>query len=129
MCTKLIQELSATAERISPTHHRNLFRPPFGLRWFGLADILKQHNLQAVMWDVNGEDWKRPPQEISRKVVKEARAGSIILLHDGMPPNESGNRANTAQALPEIIRELSREYKLVTIPELMGWPEKQARGQ
>ena len=96
-----------------------LFRPPYGLRWVGLAEVLQQAGLLAVMWDVNSEDWKRPPEEIVARVVNQAQPGSIILLHDGIPPNESTSRTNTVQALPEILRKLSTQYQFATVSELI----------
>lgn len=101
-----------------------LFRPPYGLRWFGLAAVLNRLGMKMIMWDVNSEDWKRTPDQIVARVLKLSRPGSIVLLHDGMPPTESGNRGNTALALPGIIRGLSKNYRLVTIPEMLQSMEK-----
>ncbi len=95
-----------------------LFRPPYGLRWFGLAPILRSLGMQAIMWEVNSLDWKSSPAEIASRVARETRPGSIILLHDGVPPKVSGTRANTADALPAIIAELTPRFRFVTIAEL-----------
>jgi peptidoglycan-N-acetylglucosamine deacetylase len=96
-----------------------LFRPPYGIRWFALAGVLRALKLQTVMWDVNSEDWKRKPEDIFGKVVREAKPGSIVLLHDGVPPHEHGDRDNTVKALPSIIAELSTSYEFVTVPRLI----------
>jgi peptidoglycan/xylan/chitin deacetylase (PgdA/CDA1 family) len=95
-----------------------LFRPPYGVRWFGLHPILKSHNLPMVMWSVSGVDWKWPPERIADRIITKTSPGSIILLHDGVPQNEPGDRMGTAQALPEIIEALRRRYEFVTASEL-----------
>jgi peptidoglycan/xylan/chitin deacetylase (PgdA/CDA1 family) len=96
----------------------HLFRPPYGLRWFGLFPILARQKMRAVMWSVNSFDWCAPSKKITESVLRRASPGAIILLHDGVPPQESGNRQATAAALPDILRELTSRYRLVTISEL-----------
>jgi peptidoglycan-N-acetylglucosamine deacetylase len=107
------------SHRSSSVSSSALFRPPYGIRWFALAGVLRKLQLEAVMWDVNSEDWKRKPEGIFRKVIREAKPGSIVLLHDGVPPHEQGNRDNTVKVLPCIIAELSTSYELVTVPQLI----------
>ena len=95
-----------------------VFRPPFGVRWFGLSTILANHNLRMVMWSVSGVDWKSPASRITDRVAKRTRAGSIILLHDGVPQNEPGDRMPTATALPEVVRTLRQRYRFATASEM-----------
>jgi len=53
-------------------------------------------------------------------VLKNARPGGIVLLHDG-----GGDRTNTVKALPMIIARLRQQgYSFVTIPELLEMEEK-----
>jgi chitin deacetylase len=53
-------------------------------------------------------------------VLKSARPGGIVLLHDG-----GGDRTNTINALPQIIAKLKQQgYSFVTIPELLEMEEK-----
>jgi peptidoglycan-N-acetylglucosamine deacetylase len=113
-------EMRAGAPAVAPTKTAGLFRPPYGIRWFGLDGVLRLLKLEAITWDVNGEDWKRRPEDIARKVIREAKPGSIILLHDGIPPKGQGTRENTVRALPAIIAELSRSYEFVTVPQLIA---------
>jgi len=95
-----------------------LFRPPYGLRWFGLFPILRQQQLKAVMWSVNGKDWKIPAEQITERVLRQSHPGAIILLHDGVPPRGTGDRQPTVEALPAILRILGRSYRFVTISEI-----------
>jgi peptidoglycan/xylan/chitin deacetylase (PgdA/CDA1 family) len=94
------------------------FRPPYGLRGFGLSTILNQRNLRAAMWSVNGRDWKRHPGAITQDLLQQAHPGALILLHDGLPPGERGDRGNTVAALPEILDGLGARYRFVTISEM-----------
>ena len=111
------------AQRVIEQHtgrRPSVFRPPYGVRWFGLFPILATHGLKTVMWSVSGVDWKWPAERIVRRVVERTRPGSIILLHDGVPQKEGGNRAATAQALPEIVRSLGERFRFVAVSEMMG---------
>ena len=96
-----------------------LFRPPYGVRWFGLFPILASHDLTAVMWSVSGMDWRLPAARIADRVIAQAKPGSIILLHDGVPPSERGDRRETAEALQEIVRALGGRYRFVTASEMV----------
>lgn len=123
------QEIQSTAQLLSSLladHHSAngaapapIFRPPYGLRWFGMGRLLDDAGLTTILWDVNSEDWKRSPWEIVDRVVRLTKPGSIILLHDGIPPNESQPRSSTAAALPEILRVLGGRFQFVTVPELL----------
>ena len=95
-----------------------LFRPPYGLRWFGLFPVLAQKQMAVVMWSVNGNDWKLPASQIADRVLRKAQPGSVILLHDGLPPGESGDRRVTVEALGKILPALTKRYELVTVSEM-----------
>jgi len=95
-----------------------VFRPPYGVRWFGLFPILSQNHLSPVMWSVSGADWRLPAAKIGSRVIRKAKPGSIILLHDGVPLKEGGDRKATAEALGEIVRVLGERYRFVTVSEM-----------
>ena len=69
-----------------------------------------------VLWSVDPGDWRRPGVgAIESNVLKNARSGSIVLLHDG-----GGYRDQTVKALPAIIDGLRRRhYRLVTVPQML----------
>ncbi|MBI3934722.1 MAG: polysaccharide deacetylase family protein [Acidobacteria bacterium] len=119
---KLFLEIDRAQKVIE--HHTGrapeLFRPPYGLRWFGLFPILRQLKMQAVMWSVNGRDWNTGPEEITQRILRQAHPGAIILLHDGLPPQDHGDRRATVQALPAIIRILGGRYRFVTVSEMQS---------
>lgn len=84
-----------------------LFRPPYGVRWFGLFPLLRERGIRTIQWSDTGFDWesKNGPAAIVRLTLRSLGGGSVILLHDGhnaLPPNEV-DRSNTVAALPAII--------------------------
>jgi peptidoglycan-N-acetylglucosamine deacetylase len=109
------------AETIGATP--TLARPPYGVRTPAYFDATRALGLQTVQWDVAGFDWKRiSPRQIADKVLRKARPGSIILLHDGDSAG-SRDRRNTVEALPLIIRGLrDRDLQIAPLSQLL--PEK-----
>ena len=92
---------------IEATGVRPIFaRPPCGVRTPAYFAATRDLNLQTVQWSDTGFDWKdHDGDRIARDAVRHARAGSIILLHDGDSTGES-NRKQTIAALPLIVAEL-----------------------
>ena len=93
-----------------------LFRPPYGAFNHQTLATLKRRGLLMVMWSVDTSDYARPgvPRIVS-SALNGARPGGIILMHDG-----GGDRSETVQALPQIIRGLrQRGYSMVTVPHLV----------
>jgi peptidoglycan/xylan/chitin deacetylase (PgdA/CDA1 family) len=66
--------------------------------------------MRAVGWDVDPQDWKRPPASvITARIVRAVRPGSIVLMHDG-----GGDRRHTVASLDATIRLLQkRGYRFV----------------
>lgn len=104
----------------------SLFRPPAGILTNGLVSYANQNNYATVMWSVDSKDWRyyrHSPQALIDSVLKEAKPGGIILLHDG-----GGDRSTTIEALPKIITELKkRGYDFVTVPELLVIADKKPK--
>ena len=100
----------------SPT----LLRPPYGSiterqkKW-----IAAEFGYKTVLWDVDPLDWKRPgPAAVCNRIVRNTRAGSIVLSHDIHP--------GTIEAMPATIEQLEgKGFKFVTVSELisMALPE------
>ena len=96
------RELRATNRAIRaagvPRPYR--FRPPRGHTNARIRGVGASLGLIQTFWSVDPHDWANPPaSEICSRVVSNARAESIVLLHDG-----SGS--NTVEALPCIIERL-----------------------
>jgi peptidoglycan/xylan/chitin deacetylase (PgdA/CDA1 family) len=81
----------------------------------------RELNLRTVQWTVAGFDWKRlTAREIARRVLKRARAGSIILLHDGDSAGKR-DRGETVAALPIIIEGLNeRGLRIAPLSQLLN---------
>jgi peptidoglycan/xylan/chitin deacetylase (PgdA/CDA1 family) len=93
----------------------NLFRPPYGKKLIGLPLALERHHYRMIMWDVEDPLDAQTPQAYADAVVREARRGSIILMH----VMYSGNRIARA-ALPLVVRGLeARGLRIVTVGELL----------
>lgn len=58
-------------------------RPPYGAFNDTVAKAAGDQGLAVAMWDVDTLDWKyKDPQRTCRVAVDEAKAGSIVLMHD-----------------------------------------------
>lgn len=94
-----------------------LFRPPGGVLNNGLAAYAKSQKDAVIMWSLTSADTDphAKPQAFVNNVLKGAKPGSIVLMHDG-----GGDRHRTIEALPQIISGLKEQgYRFVTIPELL----------
>ncbi len=114
-------EINCTADIIYKTTgvKTTLFRPPGGFLNNGLADYAKSQKYAVMMWsEMSGDAERRSPQVpmMVTNVLKAAKPGAIVLMHDG-----GGNRSRTVKALPQIIDGLKAQgYKFATIPELLA---------
>jgi len=92
-----------------------LLRPPYGnlgarqKKW-----INEEFGYKIILWDVDPNDWKRPgPMVVTNRIMKETRAGSIVLSHDIHP--------GTIEAMPSTLDQLAEKgFKFVTVSELIG---------
>jgi peptidoglycan/xylan/chitin deacetylase (PgdA/CDA1 family) len=92
-----------------------LLRPPYGSitanqkKW-----IHQEFGYRIIIWDVDPLDWKRPgPSVVTARILKETKAGSIVLSHDIHPP--------TIEAMPKTFDQLiEKGFKSVTVTELLG---------
>jgi len=92
-----------------------LFRPPYGSltarqkKW-----IHEEFGYRIILWDVDPLDWKRPgPSVVTARILKETKAGSIVLSHDIHPP--------TIEAMPATFDQLIKKgFKSVTVTELLA---------
>ena len=92
-----------------------LLRPPYGSitarqkQW-----IHQEFGYRIIIWDVDPLDWKRPgPSVVTARILKETKAGSIVLAHDIHAP--------TIEAMPATFDQLIKNgFKSVTVTELLG---------
>ena len=95
----------------------HLFRPPYGAFNAATLGILRARRMLIVLWSVDTSDYARPGiTRIVYTAVSGARAGAIILMHDG-----GGDRSETVAALPHVIARLrQRGFRLVTLSQLVA---------
>jgi peptidoglycan/xylan/chitin deacetylase (PgdA/CDA1 family) len=115
-------EIEKTNELIYQTTgvKTSFFRPPGGYLNNGLAAYAKSQKNSVVMWSVTSADTDPHAkyQVFIKNVIRDAKPGAIVLMHDG-----GGNRERTVKALPEIISGLKQQgYRFVTVPELLEMP-------
>lgn len=91
------------------------FRPPYGMRYPWSMWQSERLAQRAVLWSNCPRDWQLPGSDlIAHRVIRRAKAGDIVLLHDG-----GGDRRQTAQALPKIIETLrERGFSFVRVDGL-----------
>ncbi|WP_445250038.1 polysaccharide deacetylase family protein [Microcoleus sp. OTE_8_concoct_300] len=103
----------------------SIFRPPGGILNNGLAAYAQKKNYAVVMWSADSFDWRTLTESLMDNVMRQAKSGGIVLMHDG-----GGNRARTVKALPDIIARLRKEgYIFVTVPELLQMQEQELKRQ
>lgn len=97
------------ASRVRPS----LFRAPHGFRSPWVTAIARSLGQRTVGWSLGVWDSDRPGvQPIVERTVEGARPGSILLLHDGDGYDPTGDRVQTAQAVPLIVdRLLEQGYR------------------
>ena len=81
----------------------NLFRPPYGrIKPRQAQFIMRQYKI--VMWDVLSGDFDHSitPQKCLENVIKSARDGSIIVMHDSIKA-----KANLEHTLPGVLDHFS----------------------
>jgi peptidoglycan-N-acetylglucosamine deacetylase len=111
------RELQKTEDAITAAIGKRptLMRPPYGSltprqkKW-----IHEEFGYRIIIWDVDPLDWKRPgPSVVTARILKETKAGSIVLSHDIHPP--------TIEAMPGTFDQLMRKgFKSVTVTELLA---------
>ena len=109
------KELISSTNKIKETINKEvkLFRAPFGDYDNEVIKVSSSLNLYTIQWDVDSLDWKDlSSKEITNRVVKKTKSGSIILCHN--------NGLHTHEALPYILSNLKEKgYKFVPIGELI----------
>ena len=116
---ELAQEVICKVSGVRP----NLFRPPYGIQTPWLLRAARSLGFTVIAWDNMTNDWHlgKGAEQITEAILKKAKAGGIIVLHDGRNTQQGYDRASLLEALPHILIGLKQQgYHCVTIPELIG---------
>ena len=101
------QSAIADAGGMAPT----LFRSPGGDWSAGVLSTVQALRMVPLGWDVDPRDWSRPGTALVTHRLLTARAGDILLCHDG-----GGNRAETLESLRTVLPTLKgRGLQFVTL--------------
>ena len=93
-----IEGVRAAVQDACPEAQMDYLRPPHGFKTLALPWLARRHGLRLCAWSVNARDYQAgTPEQIAARVLRLARPGAIILLHDGP------GCAATADALPLIL--------------------------
>jgi len=113
------KDLRRTSDAINGAGQERVrwFRPPYGEHNARVRDVVAEAGMKIALWDVDTRDWQRPGAEaIYRRIMKGARDGRVILLHDG-----PAKRRQTLAALNLAVPKLKEQgYQLVTMSEAKG---------
>jgi peptidoglycan/xylan/chitin deacetylase (PgdA/CDA1 family) len=83
---RIAAEIDLCAELLRGGEDRPLcyFRAPAGLKNLFVAPELERRRLLLVGWEIRGLDTvRRDPVGIARRILRAAKPGAIILLHEG----------------------------------------------
>lgn len=119
---KVYEEITKTQEEIKEIIgvEPKLFRPPYRAMSRHMCDIVKNKNMNIILWsNLDPRDWSNPGvYSIVNTIESKVGNGNIILLHDYN--NLRNSKSQTIQALESVIPYLKEQgYKFVTISELI----------
>ena len=106
------------------------FRPPYRAISKDMCDIIKEKDMNIVLWSyVDARDWESPGVcSIVKSIESGIQNGCIILLHDYNKIRAP--KSQTIEALDIIIPNLlEKGYKFVTISQLIEHLEKNANNE
>ena len=98
------------------------YRAPHGQHTPFLANVVGDHGMTMVGWDVSAGDWKTDDARlVARRVLDDVEPGSIIVLHDGLDGSVTADRSVLVRAVPLILDGLARrDLKPVRLDALLG---------
>ena len=105
----------------------HLYRGPHGKKSPWELEAIKKMGLVDVFWSISTNELsQKSPEFMADQIIKRAKPGGIILLHDGYGTEHntlSSDKSDTVIELPLIIQKLEADgYTFVTIPELFNVP-------
>lgn len=108
-------ELTTSMSKITAITGKDVkvFRPPYGSYNNNLLNVCSELGLSAIQWDVDSLDWKGlSAAEVTNRVMKLAKNGSIILMHN--------NADHVTESLRLTLDWLKMKgYKVTSVGELI----------
>jgi peptidoglycan/xylan/chitin deacetylase (PgdA/CDA1 family) len=102
---RILKEIGEAHDRIAQLSGLapKFFRAPGGNWSAQVLDVANQHGMVCIDWAVDPRDWARPGTTSITNTLLGAKAGDILLCHDG-----GGDRSETIQALRTVIPALQK---------------------
>jgi peptidoglycan/xylan/chitin deacetylase (PgdA/CDA1 family) len=103
-----------------------LFRPAMGITTLPIHHAAHNAGLTVVAWSRRARDGVRvDPLNIERRIMRHTGPGDILMLHDGIDPNQRQaihcDRGGTVAAIPSLIAALRRRgLNPVRLDQLLG---------
>jgi peptidoglycan/xylan/chitin deacetylase (PgdA/CDA1 family) len=99
-----------------------LFRAPLGLKSWRMTSPLRQSGHVTVAWSRRALDGvPTTTEKILRRLVAPARAGDILVLHDGEEPRRARDPAPTVAAVEPLVRQIrDRGLEFERLDRLIG---------
>lgn len=124
---KIKKEIGDTQEEIKSVTgvYPKFFRPPYRSISKDMCEIIKQNDMNIVLWSyVDARDWSNPGvTSIVKSIEDGIQNGCIILLHDYN--RIRAPKSQTVKALEIMIPDLLQKgYKFVTVSELIDHIEE-----
>jgi peptidoglycan/xylan/chitin deacetylase (PgdA/CDA1 family) len=107
--TRLTREISRCNEVIEAAIGKRprYYRVPQGFKNPAVGDVMATLAMSCVGWQVRGFDAVRSDgNAIARRLLRKARPGGVLLLHDGSCLHGTRDRSAMLDALPVVIHGL-----------------------
>jgi peptidoglycan/xylan/chitin deacetylase (PgdA/CDA1 family) len=84
-----------------------LFRPPMGVRQGHIMSAARRHGHTVITWSRRGLDGiTTTADRIVHRLAPTTQPGDILILHDGVEPNQKRDPAPTVAAIRPLIQRL-----------------------
>jgi peptidoglycan/xylan/chitin deacetylase (PgdA/CDA1 family) len=120
----------AACEAVIGHYSSRLFRPPYANQDLATMVDVRRMGFTTIAYDVTGTDWRDDAAEVVYgRLARGLKPGSILLLHDSLfivEQESYRSRQSTLEAVRMLLERHSREYRFVTVPDLLraGRPTK-----
>jgi peptidoglycan/xylan/chitin deacetylase (PgdA/CDA1 family) len=106
-----LQRTNAAIQRAAPGSRIAYYRQPGGLWTRAVVQVSRALGMVPLDWTVDPTDWADvTAAQIKARVLRQARKGSVILLHDG-----GGDRAATTAACRKMLPDLKRRFRIAPV--------------
>jgi peptidoglycan-N-acetylglucosamine deacetylase len=103
----LLQRNADRIEQLAGSRPCRLFRPHAGWRSGAMYEALVRidHRLVGWSWGLWDWNWYRPRDgtSLARRLLRRARSGDIVVMHDGHHANPAADRRYAVEATREIV--------------------------